>query len=233
MKKIALACLFVLLATGASAQDPTTIYDIQMGAVAEGSLVNPCEVVVTAVTYNGIWVAEAPYGAYNGIWVYMGSSDPIDLVPGDIVCVCGEYKEYYDLSEIDIPAAGLYGSVLKTGEMAVPMPSFVTAAELAADGEPWESCAITVTDGMEVTEAPSTYGEWSATALDGSVVMFDDVFYDDSTVMLGDCYNSATVILTYSFGAFKLLAYADGIEVTDCGVDTEDATLSSIKALYR
>jgi hypothetical protein len=230
MKKIALAFLLVLVAATANAG---VIHDIQTGMVAEETLVTPTDVVVVAVAYNGIWVAEAPFGAYDGIWVYMGSSDPIDLVPGDVVAICGLYKEYYDLSEIDIPAADMYGSVLKTGETTVPMPSYVTAADLAADGEPWESCAITVVDGMEVTGEPSSYGEWFATAQDGTELMFDDIFYDDTTVMLGDCYNNATGILNYSFSAFKLEAYADGIEIVDCSVDTDDATLSSVKALYR
>lgn len=230
MKKIALACLLVLVAASANAG---VISDIQMGMAEEGTLQTPCDAVVTAVTYNGIWIAEEPYGAYNGIWVYMGDEEPIELVPGDVVCICGEYKEYYDLSEIDIVSAGVYGSVVKTGTQDVPIPSFVTALELETDGEPWESCAITIVDGMEVVEAPSSYGEWFADALDGTSVMFDDVFYDADTVMLGDCYNYATGIYTYTYGDFKLLPFVNGIDVTECGVDTEDTTLSSVKALYR
>jgi hypothetical protein len=230
MKKIVLATLLILVAASANAG---VIHDIQTGLVDTGTLVTPCDAVVVAVAYNGIWVAEAPYGAFDGIWVYMGSSDPIDFVAGDVVCICGEYKEYYDLSEIDIVAAGLYGSVVRTGSATVPMPSYVTAAELAADSEPWESCAITVVDGMEVTTEPSSYGEWFATAQDGNEVMFDDIFYDDTTVVLGQCYDNATGILNFNFGAFKLEAYADGIAVVDCTVDTEDKTLSSVKALYR
>ncbi len=227
MKKIALAILIVLIAGAAHA---TAIYDIQAGLVTENTLVTPCDVVVTAVTYNGIWVAEAPYGAMNGIWVYMGSDEPIDLIAGDVVCICGEYKEYYDLSEIDIVSAGLYGSVLKTGSTDVPAPSFVTAAEL---GEDWESCVVTVVDGMAVTELPSSYGEWFATATDGTVVMFDDIFYDDTTVTLEDCYNSATGVLNYTFSNFKLEVFEDGLDIVDCGVATEELAFDQIKALYR
>ncbi len=230
MKKIALATLILFAAASASAG---VIHDIQTGLAAENTLQTPCNAVVTAVTYNGIWVAEAPYGAYDGIWVYMGSSTPITLVPGDVVCICGEYKEYFDLSEIDIVSAGLYGSVLKTGSMAVPAPSYVTAAELEADPEPWESCVITITDGMTVADTSLGYGEWMALALDGTPVYFDDIFYDDTTVNEGDCYNNATGVYTYSYSQFKLEPFADGIELTDCAVDTEDATLSALKALYR
>lgn len=229
MKKIALALLLVLVAGAAQA---VTIADIQMGLVEENSLVNPCDVVVTAVHYNGVFVAEAPYGEYNGIWVYMGSDDPIDLIAGDVVCICGEYKEYYDLSEIDVPAAGLYGSVLKVDTQEVPIPTSLTAAELAADPEPWESCAVTINDGMMVSEI-GDYGEWTALAMDGTPVMFDDYWYDAETVMVDDCYNEATGIWFYGYGAFKLEAYADGIEVVDCYVATDEVSFGAVKALYR
>jgi len=227
MKKFALAILVLMIAGAAQG---TAIYDIQAGNVDENTLVTPCDVVVTAVTYNGIWVAEAPYGAMNGIWVYMGSDEPIDLVAGDIVCICGEYKEYFDLSEIDIVSAGIYGSVLKTGEMEVPLPSLVAAADL---GEEWESCVVTVLDGMAVTELPNDYGEWLATATDGTVVIFDDIFYDDTTVTLEDCYNSATGVLNYTFGDFKLEVFEDGLEIVPCGVATENVAFDQVKALYR
>jgi predicted extracellular nuclease len=230
MKQFALACLFLLVAASASAG---IIHDIQTGLATEGTLQNPCDAVVTAVTYNGIWVAEAPYGAYDGIWVYLGSSEPIDFVPGDVVCICGEYKEYYGLSEIDVAAAGLYGSVIQVGTQAVPAPSLVTAAELAADPEMWESCVITITDGMTVVDNDLGFGEWLVEALDGNTVRFDDIFYDDTTVNIGDCYNNATGVFHYSFSNFKLEPFENGIALTDCSVDTEDATLSALKALYR
>ncbi|MCP4293124.1 MAG: hypothetical protein GY780_14965 [bacterium] len=235
MKKIVLA-MFVLLIAGVA--QGTAIYDIQTGAVAENSLVTPCEVVVTATTDNGVFVAEAPYSQYNGIWVYTGSNEPHGMVAGDVVCICGEYIEYYDLSEIDIVAAGVYGSLIKVGSQAVPTPSLVTAADLAADSEPWESCAVTITDAMTVNEILS-YGEWTAATSDGSAatvettVRFDDFWYDADTVMLEDCYGSATGIYYYSFGNFKLEAFADGIELVDCSVATEDVTFGAIKALYR
>jgi len=229
MKKIALAFLLILVAGMAQA---TTIYDIQTGAVDLNSLVTPQDVVVTAVMYNGVFVAEAPYSEYNGIWVYTGSDDPHGLVPGDVVSICGEYKEYYDLSEIDIVAAGLYGSILKVGTQDIPAPSFVTAAELAADGEPWESCVVTIVDGMIVSEIHG-YGEWSAIAEDGTPVRFDDFWFDDTTVLVDHCYNNATGVWYYGYGEFKLEAFEDGIELTECYVATEDVTFGTMKALYR
>lgn len=229
MKRIALAFLILMVAGVAQG---TAIYDIQTGAVDENSLVTPCDVVVTAVTDNGIFVAEAPYTEYNGIWVYTGSDEPHGMVAGDVVCICGEYVEYYDLSEIDVVAAGLYGSVVKVGTQAIPAPSYVTAADLAADGEPWESCVVTIIDGMIVNEVHS-YGEWSALALDGTEVRFDDFWFDAATVEVDQCYNNATGVWYYGYGNFKLEAFADGIELTDCYVSTQEVTFGNIKALYR
>ncbi len=197
-----------------------------------GSTPSFCNIVVTAVTDSGIFVAEAPYGEYNGIWVYTGSDEPHGMVAGDIVCICGEYKEYFDLSEIDIVAAGLYGSLIKVGSMEVPTPTAISAAELDGDSEPWESCAVTITDGMTVDEVLD-FGEWTAPALDGTPVRFDDTWYDASTVVVGDCYNSATGIYFYSFGNFKLEPYVDGIDIVDCSVPTDDVTFDAVKALYR
>ncbi|MFN2371060.1 MAG: hypothetical protein ABR506_07895 [Candidatus Krumholzibacteriia bacterium] len=231
MKIIVTAILLLVVATGAFAQG-SSIYDIQTGLIAEGTLVTP-RGVVTGVTANGFFVAEAPYDAWRGIWVY---SPGHTSVPGDDVQLCGLYVEYYGLSEIDIVAAGLYGSVLKMGTLPVPAPNVVNAADVwngGADAESWESCMITVQDGMEVTALPNTYGEWFATALDGTEVMFDDYWYDESQVQLLQCYNNATGILNFSFGDFKLEAFADGIPIVDCAVPADAVTFSQLKALYR
>ncbi len=231
MKAIVIAILMLIVASGALAQG-TTIYDIQTGAITEGTLVTP-RGVVTGVTANGFFVAEAPYDAWRGIWVYAPGHTQ---VPGDDVQLCGVYSEYFGLSEVDVAAAGLYGSVLKMGTLPVPAPNVVTADVVwgsATEAEAWESCMITVQDGMSVTIAPNTYGEWYADALDGTTVMFDDYWYDTAQVVVAQCYNNATGILNYSFSDFKLEAFADGIPVVNCAVPTDDVSFSGLKALYR
>jgi len=234
MKIFVTAILLLLVASGALAQG-TSIYDIQTGAIAAGTLVTP-RGVVTGTTSSGFFVAEAPYDAYRGIWVYTGSANPHGMMPGDDVQLCGVYEEYFGLSEVNIVAAGLYGSVLKMGVLPLPAPNIVNAADLfgaGGDAEPWESCMITIQDGMEVTVAPNSFGEWFAAALDGTEVMFDDFWYDTTQVVVGQCYNNATGILNYSFSAFKLEAFADGIPVVNCTVPTAAVTFSDLKARYR
>ncbi|MCP4291322.1 MAG: hypothetical protein GY780_05745 [bacterium] len=227
MKRIAIALLFVLIAVSAQA---ATIYDIQNGLYDEGAIVDLYGVTVSAVRYNGVWVSEAPHGAYNGIWVY----GPTELAVGTVVnLTAGEYTEYYDLSEIMNPEV----LVLNVGE--APAPTVLNAADLfggvpllAYDPEAYESCLVTIADGMTVTEI-LTYGQWLAVAEDGTPVLFDDYLFDSSTVLVGDCYNSATGILDYSFGEFKLQALEDGVALVDCTVATEEVSFEGIKALYR
>lgn len=224
MKSIVIALLLVLIAGTAAAQ---TIFDIQTGLVPENTLVQVQNVTVTAVRYNGIFVAEAPYGEYNGIWVYANAD--LGFAPGDIVSVQGEYYEYFGLSEIDVTA----GLVQGVGAGPVPVPSVVPAAVLVdpLTAEPWESCAITIPDqGTVMAPPPYDFGEWPVTYAEGDLI-FDDFYYDDTTVMEGDCYDSVTGILFYSFGNFKMNPYEAGIEF--CPVATDQETFGGLKALYR
>ncbi len=235
MKTFVIATLLLVMAATAYGQ-ATPITDIQGGLYAEGVLVTPRGVVV-AMRYNGIYIADAPFGATNGIWVYTGSDAGYQL--GDIVQTCGVYKEYYDLSEVDIPAADIYGSLLKVGEQAVPAPSVVTAADLMANPEIWESCAITIQDGMQVIleDSPgvpvSSYGEWTATCLDGTEIAMDDYWYDATQVVMLECYNNATGIWNYGYGAFKLEPYVDGLALVNCTIPTEAVSFGAVKAMYR
>ncbi|MCB1183984.1 hypothetical protein KDM41_11170 [bacterium] len=241
MKKIALATLLVILVSAGAAQAcGDRIFDIQTDPVnhAPGTLGVPCDVIVTAVRSIGFWGQQVPTGAepatgeYSGIWVYTGG-DP-GLAPGDIVSICGEIKEYFDMTEIDVVSAGLYGYVLQTGSGAPLAPYVLTAAQVIADGEPWESVQITIQDGMEVPPGFDLgFGEWNVIALDGTVLIFDDYFYNFADVMEGQCYNNATGIYTYTFGAFKLEPYADGIPIVNCAVGVEDISLGSVKAMFR
>ncbi len=229
MKTLATVLMLTLVAAAAQAG---VIADIQQGVYTEGDLVTVTDAVVTGATGNGAFITELPVGPYSGIWVYAGSDH--GMVEGDVVTITGVYTEYYDLSEISVPDAGDDGMITITAQGEAPTPYSVTAAEYLADPEVFEGVSICITDGMQVNDVPNQYGEWYATVLDTDMeIMFDDYFYDTSTVMAGQCYNHACGAVYYSFGAYKLQAYADGIEVVDCTVPVESSSLSSIKGLFR
>lgn len=226
MKRIAIALLLVVIATAASA---VTIEEMQTGLVPENDIVTVNGVVVVAIntsSSNGYWIAEAPYNAYNGIYAYGPNAD---VLVGDVLdIVDGEYLEYNDLSELKTFDA----MVTVTGTMTVPTPLMITAADLYADVEAYEGCALTVTDGMMVTEILS-YGMWIATTEGGTPVQFDDYMFDDTTVVVGDCYNNVTGIMDFSYGDYKVHPMADGVALTDCTVATDEISFEAIKALYR
>jgi hypothetical protein len=236
MRKMGIVTL-LLLAVGAGAAQAGVIRDVQMGLVPVNTVVTVEDAIVTGVRYNGLFISEIPNGPYAGIWVYTGTYAH-GLVEGDLCSVQAKYIEYYDLSELDFnatPTADRF--IYKTGEGPI-FPSYcVTIPQLNADPEQFESCFICVTDGMTVTTAPNSYGEWIVELWGNpaQTLRFDDYWYDDTTVMVGHCYNWAGGILYYGFGNFMLEAFAGerGIQIVDCAVPTTPMSFGAVKALYR
>jgi len=232
MHRFAMVLFMVLVAAVATAQIDVTISDLQQGLVEEGTLVTITDVTVTGALYNGVFVTELPVGPYAGIWVYLGNEHT--ALDGDVMTITGEYIEYYDLSEIDVGGSddGAYEVTVTGGDL--PEPYALDAATLYADPEPFESVAICIVDGMEVTEEPNDYGEWKAMVFESDLeIIFDDKFYDDSLVVLGECYGSACGILDYSFGNYKHLPYVDGLDIIDCTVGVEEHSFTSVKGLFQ
>ncbi|MBD3220554.1 hypothetical protein GF314_04865 [bacterium] len=225
MRKIAIAGLVLIIAAAAQAG---VISDLQQGVYEEGAPVEAIGVTVVDVTGNGAFITEVPVGPYSGCWAFLGSDH--GLMPGDVINIQGIYEEYYGLTEIN--AAD--GVVEVTSSGPVPAPYSLTTAELMVDPEVFEGVSICLTDGFQITQL-FDYGEWEAESVEtGELVMFDDFWFDPPTEdQIGMCFNSVCGALTYSFGAYKLEVYADGItEYVDCTVATEATTLTEIKALF-
>lgn len=231
MKKLAIALMLILCATAANAG---VIYDIQVGGLyTPGDIVTATGCIVTAVAYNGVWVVQPPCSPGNGIWVYLGTHT---FVPGDVLDITADYKEYYDLSELD--AAGYddavpTDTVTLTGHCPPVAPLFATAADIMANAELYEGSYVYLIDGFHVTEL-LTYGEWKAVGDDGYVhIWFDDVMFDETGLAVGDCFNGVIGVWTYSFNEYKLLPVADGLTVVECAVATETTTFGAVKSLFR
>lgn len=236
MRRLATLTL-LLLAIGAGAAQAGVIRDVQMGLVPLNSIVTVENAIVTGVRYNGVFISEIPNGPYAGIWVYTGSYAH-GLVEGDLCSVRATYIEYYDLSELDFnvtPAADRF--IYKTGEGPIYPSYCLTLPELLADPEQFESGFICITSGLTVIQGPNSYGEWIVALWEDPTrtFRFDDYWYDDTTVVVGHCYNWAGGILYYGFGNFMLEAFAGtrGIEIVDCAVPATPMSLGQIKALYR
>lgn len=244
MRKLVIALLAVSALTAGLAQaqgcpTSTSIHALRLSPPVSGTtLVTPCNAIITAVRPNGIYVSQAPHGAWDAIWVYWpghtyaGSGGV--AAPGDVVHICGVYKNVCGLDTIDIPAAGIYGYVLKIGTAPLPPVNYVTAADLMASPEQWESVSIMVIDGMTV---PAGFdlgsGTWAVDALDGTDLVFGSFWYPFGSVAEGQCYNNATGILHDACGTYVVEPFVNGIALVNCSVDLEAVSLGSLKATFR
>ena len=157
---VALGSLLALGAGTASAVE-TTIYNIQTGLHAEGTLVTVQGCVVTASGFWGffIQVPEASHDPgyqyeYSGAYVFTDNTHLGQVRRGDVVDVTGVYQEYFDFSEIDI-SPETCGSTYDcgftvTGTGTIPTPVVVDIADVNLSSsplaEPYESVLIRVDD---------------------------------------------------------------------------------------
>ena len=126
----------------------------------------------------------------------------------------------------------------------VPPPTVVdfdysSMENLSVQCEMYESCLIRQNLMLTVTDLPDAYGEWWAwtdPALawteEADAMLYDDFWYDTSTVRIGDEYCGVIGILHYSFGMWKLEPLADGIDICPPMAE-EQVPFGSVKAIYR
>ncbi|MBC8068649.1 MAG: hypothetical protein IAG13_09980 [Deltaproteobacteria bacterium] len=166
--------------------DDDTIYDIQMGVIADGTDVVVRDVVVTAVGSTRFWVQEPDSGEYSGILVFANDRAEELGVPaleiGDVVDISGAVLEYQDeYTEIDVSTVG---TVEVTGTQAPLEPELIDIATLGteATAEPWESTLVRIEGAFDVTDIDAKYDEITVTEGTDSVLI-DDFIYnaiDDS-----------------------------------------------------
>ena len=127
---------------------------------------------------------------------------PIDKIVPNVFEVQGEYREYFDLTEISLPPSPSR-NLVNLGLGSEPAPVSTTLATLVADPEPWEGVVISLT-GLTVDTLPNSFGEWTVT--DGvNVLMIDDDMYDASVGLnIGDPVNLIQGPLDYAFSAYRL-----------------------------
>ncbi len=178
-----------------NSQEAVTIYDVQYTEDPSGDspyLGQEVTIsgIVTGVTNNGYFVAEAP-GAWHAIYVYSMRDGP-DI--GDEVEVSGSVDEYYGLTEIIHVTDYLH---LSSGNLVTPIS---IDASIAAQ-ESYESALITVEDA--VVTSLEDYGEW--VIHDGTAsIRVDDMNDYMYFPAVGDAIDSLTGNLFYSFGDYKI-----------------------------
>jgi DNA/RNA endonuclease YhcR with UshA esterase domain len=199
--------------TDTDADADTTIYEVQQGEVAEGTIVTLTNVVVTTPVHTeeaAVFVEEMDGGPYSGIHVYMYTevmAEHYGLQPGDVVNVTGEYTEFYGVSEITVQSPA---DIVVTGTGDVPGPDVVSPEDVTTGGaqaEAYESVLIKVED-VTVTDPDAGYGEF---VIDDSLHINDFFFTEGGgpsgakiTTALDDTFGGITGVLMFSFEEFTL-----------------------------
>lgn len=204
-----------------SSTNDDTIYDIQNGSIAENTIVNLEDVVITtppAQWHTGFFIQEPDGGEYSGIYVYAYEDvfEELDIQQGDLVDVSGEYVEYKyvpdgenpddykSLSEIVLSKAE---DLVYVGQGVIPDTVVVAPADVANGGsktDNYEGVLIEVQD-VDVTDDGLGYGEFEVT---GGLIV-DDLFFEDGSspadlVSNGDNFDSIVGPLHYGFGSYKI-----------------------------
>jgi predicted extracellular nuclease len=176
----------------------TSIPDIQMGIIPDGSLVRVEGVVVTAVASSLVWVQDPAGGEYSGVAVFPTGGPPAGLDRGDIVTVEGTVDEYFDVTEI------AFATITETGVAPVPMPEMIadpSTLVVEATAEPWEGVLIEIA-GVDVSAAPDEFGEWTVGAFG---LHIDDIMYAPAVAPApGDCAVRVAGPFHFSFSNYKI-----------------------------
>ena len=163
---------------------------------AEDSVVELSNVIITAVSDGrGFWVQDQSGSPeYSGIYIYAETVDMGGLTRGTIVSLSGVYKEYYELSEIELQEFTV------EGQASEPMPATVSLSSLLADPEPFEGVLVAPFGGGScVVNELLDYGMVQTTCL----TLDDDIY--TYTLMVGDSFQQIQGILHFSFDEYKLL----------------------------
>lgn len=197
----------------------TSIFDINLGKVPEGTNVILRDVVVTAVDgygkYTGdVYVQDPKGGASSGLKLYrpqrLDAGQISDLKPGDHVKVEGKVKFF-------TPSGGFndkehpnkkYIVELDTGcqitrlsDGAEPKPAELTFDQATKDPDAvtWEHVLVTVKNVGVSRPLDPAYGEYEV----GGGLGIDDELFPVSAPQVGDC-QSLTGVIIYFYG-YKLL----------------------------
>lgn len=210
-----------------------TIFDIQQGMVAENTTVNVKDVVVTSpVNFEsgGVFVQEQQGGEFSGIYLYMWNEvvDGVQLTPGDVVTVTGEYVVFYGMSQITVRKAA---DLEVVGDAEPPAPAVVPAADIATGGDRARNFqgVLVQIENATVTQPANQHGEF---VVEGGLLV-DDFFLapgDAPDPDVGAVYDSIVGPLYFAFDKYRILPRNPGDLVGgDGGVTGDTYTIYDIQ----
>lgn len=197
----------------------TNVYDVQMGTVSPGLLVEIAGLVATTPaipTETGtgweLFVQEPAGGPYSGIRVRVPAFDPSEiLAPGDEVALVGRVREQDGFYLVEIVGSG---SALTPGApMQLPEPDVLPAEMLepgSAAARPYEGVPVRVEELVVVDPDPCE-GELAV----GQALRVDDRFVQGDLPELpqGTVIVAVEGVLVYAIDAYELApSSAAGLE---------------------
>jgi predicted extracellular nuclease len=177
-----------------------SIYDIQMGEYAEGSVLTIHQAVVTTELTDGenpaFFVQSKEGGAYNGIYVFKYDEVEYTPNPGDVISITGEYTEYYGNSQL---------KVIESGAIAVTDSNAeIVLTDLTEEPENWEayeSVMVRFTD-MEITSAENLY---TFGTVDLAIGCSMDNLFTNYDAEDGASYSSIVGPITFGWDIFTIV----------------------------
>jgi predicted extracellular nuclease len=206
--------------------EDVSIYDVQGGKIAAGTVVTIKGVVVTSPvklkdSKGTLFVEEPAGGEYSGIAVYMYDevTAALDAPPGSVVDITATYEEFFDNSQLVVMAVG---DIEVVGTDTIPAPAVVQAADIATGGakaENYEGVLVQIDDAT-VTDPAIDIGQFE---VEGGARVSDYFLFDlgmSPKPAAGDIYPSIVGPLLYSFDQFQIAPRS----LVDLGGDPVDTT---------
>ncbi len=193
----------------------TSIYDIQSGVIAEGTIVSVIGVVTagSGETPDGsvAFYIQDGSGEYSGINVYISSASNFSVNRGDSIQVTGEYVEYFGKTEItNVTDITTFGT-----NVSLPAAEELTLNQL--DWEPWEGVLVKI-ENVTVINDSSGFGEWEVS--DGvDTLMIDNAGNYSYSPSNGEFINAITGPLNYTYSNYKMIPRDDDDIVIDPAPD--------------
>ncbi|MEM6291523.1 MAG: hypothetical protein AAGA54_09670 [Myxococcota bacterium] len=164
-----------------------TIYDVQDGTVAEGTMVTVEGVAITGIRDNvGVYVQEVAGGPFSGVYVDTGDLDLSVFSIGDLVTVSGVTSEDIGVNGVEGLTAIMIGDGMGTMEAdggTMELSPEAVTPDVLADAmmaEPYEGVLVSTTGMLGAVPVPGNdFGQFSEFAVaDGeAVVVIDDFLF--------------------------------------------------------
>ena len=203
--------------TNCTAEGNTTITaSVELGPVV---VLSPKTVIgkdaTTGVPYlDGYYVTDQTGGGVlgTGLLVTLPTSLATNFVPGDVLSVAGDYKEFFCMTEVTLTTK--IGSVSKTGTTATPAPLAMASSLLESGGtkaatEPYAGLIVKVTldAAVNITSitkdgADNTKAFWFT--IGNGIAVDNDFGVTGFTPAVGTHLKSITGALKYTFLKFRL-----------------------------